>query len=133
MKLERIVEERVKSGLSDNFVMFEKKAALDKIVVKDKALKENLYTKEMIASLLYMYKKPHFYPNKKSIGSSRKLSKFGINGSHAKKIKTGAIDRIYFNEKGVRLILEYYYNKNCIKKYKKNDVVKDLKSIASRR
>jgi len=132
MKLERIVEEKVKSSLSDDYDMFERKAVQDKIVVKDKALKENLYTKEMITSLLYMYKKPHFYPNKNSIGSFKKLSSFGINSSHVKKIKTGATNRIYINEDGVRIILEHYYNKNCIEKYKKNDVVKDLRTIASR-
>jgi len=120
-------DERPKKG----FYMFERKAARARELTKEKAAKKNLFTNKVILRLLSMYRKPHYYPDKHQFGNLRRLNKMGVKSSDIKKIKDGPIEMIYITENGVKTILNYFYERKCIEDYKKKDVLKDLKTIAS--
>ncbi|KYK24799.1 hypothetical protein AYK26_02880 [Euryarchaeota archaeon SM23-78] len=132
MALDKIIEEKEKRGLSNQFDMFEIKAAEAQRIAREKAINDNLFTKEIILRLLQMYSKPHYYPNKNQLGSFKKLSKMGVSSYDIKKIKTGPVERIYLTEKGVKTILNYFYERKCIENYKKKDVLKDLETAAGK-
>ena len=95
--------------------------------------KENLFTKNLVVSLLNLdkYKKGDNIPEHQ-LRSRKQIIEMGVERSDIKKIKEKGIDRFYLTEQAVFSVLEHYYKKGRINDYNKKDILKDLKDVASR-